>query len=177
MSKRLVLCLTLLGATLASLAPGAGRALADEVPADAAATVERKALHWRCWFNQHAHIHCLLDSATAEQAATAPAEAPPASLPPLVAELRNRPAAFKSVLVRIPLYSAPLDDAMAGTLASAIMCGSRSDCSVHYSSRVPDYREIATILHRHLGWPPSDGTPSAVPPERLDTVTGTRRSN
>ena len=155
MSKRLAFCLTLLCAAFGGFAPGERQAFAEEAPAHAADAGERKALHWRCWYNQQAHIHCLLDSSAAEQAAGGLPAA--GNLPRIVGELRSRPSSFKSVLVRIPTYSEPIDAAFAGTLAQAIMCGSRSDCSVRYTAQVPHHQEIAVILHRHLGWPAQPG--------------------
>lgn len=151
--KRLAYGLALLCAAFGNLGPGERRAVAGEAPADAG---ERKALHWRCWYNQQAHIHCLLDASAAEQSAGGPPAA--GHLPRIVGELRSRPSAFKSVLVRIPTYSEPLDAGFAGMLAQAIMCGSRSDCSVRYTAQVPHHQEIAAILHRHLGWPAERGT-------------------
>lgn len=170
MSKRLAFCLTLLCAAFGGFAPGERQAFAEEAPADVADAGEHKALHWRCWYNQQAHIHCLLDSAAAEQSAGGQPTA--TNLPRIVGEMRQRPSSFKSVLVRIPTYSEPIDASFASTLAQAIMCGSRADCSVRYTSRIPHHQEIAVILHRHLGWPTEHGGRPAVAAPRIASVAG-----
>lgn len=173
MSGRSFPCMALVCAAIIAVAGGTGAALADPAPPPPGATVagERKPLHWRCWYNQHAHIHCLLDSVAAERATATATDGTVANgQPPILGELRQRPSSFKSLLVRIPVYGVPHDDGLSGTLAVAIMCGRRSDCSVHYSHRVPPHQEIATILHRHLGWPGDPSPPTALAAARIEAV-------
>ena len=51
-------------------------------------------------------------------------------LPPIVAQLRERPHELAGQVVTIPVF-APSDDwARLEQLATSVMCGSRADCSV-----------------------------------------------
>lgn len=139
MVKRLFFCLAFLGCSLLATAPARA--------ADPAA--DRQNLHWRCWYDQQVHIHCLLDSDPAPTAAGKTT----AQLPRIVQELRSKPSSFKAVLIRIPMYTDPYDVHFPRLLAEATMCGGRADCSVQYTQQVPEHGEIAQILLRHLDWP------------------------
>ena len=141
MVKRLFFCLAFAAGALLATAP----ASAEEAPP----TSDRQNLHWRCWYDQQVHIHCLLDSEPAPHAAGKPV----GHLPRIVQELRNKPTSFKTVLIRIPMYTDPYDVHFPRLLAEATMCGGRADCSVQYSQQVPGHEEIAQILLRHLDWP------------------------
>lgn len=146
MVKRLFLCLAILAGALLGTAP----ALATEVPPPAA---ERQSLHWRCWYDQQVHIHCLLDSDPTAAATGKPV----GHLPRIVQELRSKPSSFKAVLIRIPMYTDPYDADFPRQLAEATMCGGRTDCSVRYTQQVAGHQEIAQILLRHMDWPAQGG--------------------
>lgn len=105
-------------------------------------------LQWRCWYDQQVHIACLLDEIP-QEGAPFQAVSLPGNIPPIVARLRNDPATFRSQLVRIPLHTQPYDMAFTATLARASVCGSRRDCSVHFTAREPSRLEIETLLAKH----------------------------
>lgn len=148
MVKRLFFCLAFVGAFL-------GASLFAAAPASAADPAgERQNLHWRCWYDQQVHIHCLLDSAPAPAANGKPV----GHLPKIVQSLRSKPSSFKAVLIRIPMYTDPYDVHFPRLLAEATMCGDRADCSVQYTQQVPGHEEIAQILLRHMDWPQSGDT-------------------
>ncbi|MBI2305876.1 MAG: hypothetical protein HYU78_01105 [Rhodocyclales bacterium] len=157
MVKRLFFCLALLGASLFAAAPA--------IAADPSG--ERQNLHWRCWYDQQAHIHCLLDSDPAPAATGKPVS----HLPKIVQSLRSKPSSFKAVLIRIPMYTDPYDVQFPRLLAEATMCGGRADCSVQYTQQVPAHDEIAQILLRHMEWPQPGGSQLAAQPPAMQLAT------
>lgn len=117
-------------------------------------SADKQKLHWRCWYDQQVHIRCLLDTEVIDkqqQPATKTGQA--SALPKIIVDLRNNPSQFRAVLVRIPMYSDPIEDSFARELAVASMCGTRQDCSVHYTSQVPHHEEISQLLLRQIDWP------------------------
>jgi hypothetical protein len=95
---------------------------------------------WSCWYSLDQHVSCQLLQAPvavelndAEAAVVRLANAP--SSPGFtVAVLRERPYALRSLLMRIPLWTEPVDRNGLGELAQAVMCGSRLDCTARYGS-------------------------------------------
>jgi hypothetical protein len=128
----------------------AAPALAGELDAADFPVAEKQNLHWRCWYDQQIHIHCLLDTEIAD---SKPAGYEAAiNLPKVVRELRSNPSRFRAVLVRIPMFTDPLEHGFARDLAQASMCGGRGNCSVHYSGSVPHHEEIAELMLRQMDW-------------------------
>ncbi|EHR72995.1 hypothetical protein BurJ1DRAFT_4196 [Burkholderiales bacterium JOSHI_001] len=114
-----------LGLFLLSLAPWSAQAQTTE---------------WSCWYSLDQHVSCQLlqapvatDLSDAEAVVVRMANAP--SAPGFtVAVLRERPYALRSLLMRIPLWTEPVDRNALGELAQAVMCGTRLDCTASYGS-------------------------------------------
>lgn len=115
-------------------------------------------LHWRCWYDREVRIICLIDDAP--QAAIAPGTSTlPANLPALVRQMRNDPAALRNRFIEIPLFTPPFDMAFTAQLAKASVCGSRRDCSVHFTATPASPTEIAALLEKNR----LDGLPGQAP--------------
>lgn len=124
-------------------------------------------LHWRCWYDQQVHITCLVDTLPA--AGNPSSEALPANLPNIVRTMRTNPASLRSKIVHIPLLSEPMDMEFTAILAKSTVCGSRRDCSVNFSSRLPPAEEVIALLGKHL--PDRDpGTALAMLDSDLDDI-------
>src|SRR5690348_15028506 len=115
--------------------------------ADEAAT-PTGGLHWRCWYDQQAHITCLVDAIPE----TTPAMVPLSSnVPAVVRTLRLSPGELRGKIVHIPLHtSVPFDMGLASQLARASVCGARPDCSVLFTDRLPPATEIVSLLNRYV---------------------------
>jgi len=105
-------------------------------------------LHWRCWYDQQTHITCLLD--TLPQAGNPSEQAFPANLPPIVKAMRANPGSLRSKIIHIPLHTQPYDMEFTAILAKSAVCGSRRDCSVNFTDRLPPAGEIIALLNKHL---------------------------
>lgn len=106
-------------------------------------------LHWRCWYDQQVHITCLVDEVP--DTARAGAEVPlPANIPGIVKLLRKDPGAFRNRIVHVPLHTQPYDMEFTATLARATVCGSRSDCTVNFTSQLPPAEEVIALLNKHV---------------------------
>jgi len=127
-------------AVLASLANIAGAA-------DGAQTVS-DTLHWRCWYDQQVHITCLVD--TVSQADNADLPALPGNLPPIVRAMRTNPSALRNKIIHIPLLSEPVDMEFTALLAKSAVCGTRRDCSVNFTEKLPPAEEVVALLNKHL---------------------------
>jgi hypothetical protein len=105
-------------------------------------------LHWRCWYDQQTHITCLVD--TVPQGDSASAQGLPANLPHVVRVMRTKPGALRNRIIHIPLHTEPYDMEFTAILAKATVCGSRRDCSVNFTDKLPPAEEIVAILNRNL---------------------------
>lgn len=125
----------------------------------------RKSVHWRCWYNQEVHIHCLLDEAPAT--AQAPQNLISGKLPAIAREIYAKPESFRNALVSVPLLAPPMDMQLVAVLADAVVCGARQDCSVKFTEELPTRTEVHTILGKYQAiiraapaWP-ADPEPSS----------------
>lgn len=105
-------------------------------------------LHWRCWYDQQTHITCLVDTFPQGNGAALPAL--PENLPAIVKTMRTDPGALRRKIVHIPLHSAPMDMEFTAILAKSAVCGSRRDCSVNFTDKLPPAGEIIALLNKHL---------------------------
>lgn len=105
-------------------------------------------LNWRCWYDQQVHITCLIDNVPTDNAGAAQL-ALPENLPAIVKQMRNDPAAFRNRVVQIPLHSEPLDMEFTALLAKSAVCGSRRDCTVHFTATPATTTEIVALLRKH----------------------------
>ncbi len=53
---------------------------------------------------------------------------------PMLARIRKAPETLADERIVIPLYTPPVDMPFVAQLARAVMCGSRADCAVEFSS-------------------------------------------
>ena len=103
-------------------------------------SAQAQATQWSCWYSLDQHVTCQLLQAPvateltdAEAVVVRMANAP--SAPGFtVAVLRERPYALRSLLMRIPLWTEPVDRNALGELAQAVMCGTRQDCTASYGT-------------------------------------------
>jgi hypothetical protein len=105
-------------------------------------------LHWRCWYDQQTHITCLVD--TVPLADGTSAQGLPANLPHVVRVMRTRPGALRNRIIHIPLHTEPYDMEFTAILAKATVCGSRRDCSVNFTDKLPPAGEIVALLNKNL---------------------------
>lgn len=97
---------------------------ATAAPDAAAATTTR----WGCQV-QAQQLACFVDRSAATPMAAAAAAAPAdPRLPPIVRELRQRPAWWRGRTVVIPLYTEPFDESRLQPLAQAVLCGAVAGC-------------------------------------------------
>jgi hypothetical protein len=106
----------------------------------AACSAQAQSTQWSCWYSLDQHVSCQLLQAPvateltdAENVVVRMANAP-AAPGYTVAVLRERPYALRSLLMRIPLWTEPVDRAALGELAQAVMCGTRPDCTASYGA-------------------------------------------
>ena len=103
-------------------------------------SAQAQATEWSCWYSLDQHVSCQLlqapvavELSEAEAVVVRLANAP--SAPGFtVAVLRERPYALRSLLMRIPLWTEPVDRNALGELAQAVMCGARLDCTARYGN-------------------------------------------
>lgn len=103
-------------------------------------------LHWRCWYDRHIEIICLLDRLSDFQAN----EEPSSHLPAIVQDLRRSPELFLDVPLHIPLFSPPDQPDFPAQLARATVCGPRLDCTVDFTMSPPSTRELSELLGKDL---------------------------
>jgi hypothetical protein len=103
-------------------------------------SAQAQATEWSCWYSLDQHVSCqLLQAPVATELSDAEAVVvrlanAPSSPGFTVAVLRERPYALRSLLMRIPLWTEPVDRDGLGELAQAVMCGSRLDCTARYGN-------------------------------------------
>lgn len=105
-------------------------------------------LHWRCWYDQQIHLTCLIDTLPADKAVALPSL--PSNLPPIVKSMRHDPGSLRNRFVHIPLHTQPEDMEFTALLAKATVCGSRRDCTVKFTDKLPPAEEIIALLNKHL---------------------------
>lgn len=107
-------------------------------------------LHWRCWYDQQAHITCIVDSIPEHNAQAAQLPLP-SNLPPIVRTMRQDPGALRNRLIHIPLHTVPYEDMeFTALLARATVCGSHRDCTVNFTATLPPAEEVVALLNRNL---------------------------
>lgn len=92
---------------------------------------------WRCHDNGHQELACTVQHAGAPQV-------PPTGLPPIVRDLRARPAAWRARTLMIPLFNQPYPDSPLQQLAHAVLCGTQGRCRVQLVA--------ADTAQPHTGW-------------------------
>jgi hypothetical protein len=112
--------------------------LATAVPAGAQTGDE---LRWRCAYDAAPgpRIVCRLarwPEADAQSASFPEAMDP---MPPLMTRIRKAPETLADERIVIPLHAPPVDMRFVARLARAVMCGSRTDCAVDFSSEPAEY--------------------------------------
>lgn len=105
-------------------------------------------LHWRCWYDQQVHITCVID--TVSEADSATQLFLPNNLPALVRTMRTAPQALRGSIIHIPLLGYADDMDFTAALAQATVCGSRRDCTVHFTASLPPAEEVVALLNKHL---------------------------
>lgn len=116
--------------------------------ANLAAAEDTGNLHWRCWYDQQVHVTCVID--TVSEADSATQLSLPANLPSLVRTMRTDPQALRGRIIHIPLLSYADDMEFTATLAKSTVCGSRRDCTVHFTASLPPAEEVVALLNKHL---------------------------
>jgi hypothetical protein len=93
-------------------------------------------LRWRCAYDTvpGPGVACRLAQwpAPDSQAASLPDALD--RLPPIMKRIRSAPETLADERIVIPLYAPPVDMRFVARLARAVMCGSRADCAVEFSS-------------------------------------------
>jgi hypothetical protein len=96
-------------------------------------------LRWRCVYEAvpAPGVACRLVHSPATDASAA-AFPEISDLRPLMTRIRNAPETLVDERIVIPLYAPPVDMRFVARLARAVMCGSRADCAVEFSSDPAD---------------------------------------
>ena len=103
-------------------------------------SAQAQTTEWSCWYSLDQHVSCqLLQAPVAAELSDAEAVVvrlanAPSSPGFTVVVLRERPYALRSLLMRIPLWTEPVDRNALGELAQAVMCGARLDCTARYGN-------------------------------------------
>ena len=89
---------------------------------------------WNCVYapSDGEFIACQLVSAPVEGPVARSLPGGHERLPRLVRDIRDDPQSLDAKTVVIPLHNTPIDMALTGRLARAIMCGSRPGCEVAF---------------------------------------------
>jgi hypothetical protein len=89
---------------------------------------------WNCMYapSEGEFIACQLVSTPVDGPVARPLPAGYERQPRLVRDIRDDPQALDAKTVVIPLHSTPIDMALTGRLARAVMCGTRPDCEVAF---------------------------------------------
>ncbi len=114
---------------------------------------------WNCFYapGEGEFIACQLVSTPVEGPAARPLPAGHERLPRLVRDIRDDPQALDAKTVVIPLHNAPIDMAMTGRLARAVMCGTRPDCEVAFHAERQGLVEATRVGGRPGGSRPALG--------------------
>lgn len=114
---------------------------------------------WNCVYapSEGEFIACQLVSTPVEGVAARPAVAGHERLPKLVREIRDDPQSVDDRTIVIPLHNAPIDMALTGRLARAVMCGTRPDCEVAFHAERKGLVEATRTGVRPGGARPSMG--------------------
>lgn len=91
---------------------------------------------WACWYSPASlSVICLLSrvpSGGGEMLPTSESGTVGRGLPESIRTIRSSPEKLAGSGVNIPLMSIPYEIDFVKTLAKAVMCGHRADCSVHF---------------------------------------------
>src|SRR5581483_1694593 len=97
-------------------------------------------LRWRCWYDASPdpQVACRLIETRAPDATPVALAVSVDRLAPMVQTIRTAPETLGGERIVIPLYSPPIETHWVTRLARAVMCGSRADCAVDFSSGPAD---------------------------------------
>jgi hypothetical protein len=103
------------------------------MPMASAAEPTLPATVWLCRDSGHQSLACTVQRAASTPAlplSSAITDRPDlAGLPPIVREIRQRPAAWRARTLFIPLYTVPYGSDHLQLLAQAVLCGAEPGCS------------------------------------------------